>query len=80
MITDKFGCQLNEGDWILYVPRGDKDAGSSLRHGEIREIKKAMGEMVFINIVGKDHFTTPNHCVKFSQEEVTMRKMESGIE
>lgn len=74
-ITDKFGCVINPGDWVLYVPVADK--GVSLKYGQVESFGKILGSMTFVNIKDTDEYAMPYRCVLFSQEEYTMRKLES---
>lgn len=80
VITDKFGCNLAVGDYILFVPVG----GSELWWGEIESFRDIAlfdknHSSWTINIVENDLFTQPHRCVKFSQEEVLMRKLSADI-
>lgn len=84
-IFDKFGCRLKVGDGILYVPMGGTEH-YPLKWGVIESFQNLnfLGRNRtpnwYINIVGEgDGFTSPHKCVRFSKEEVTMRKLESGI-
>jgi len=79
VITDKFGCRLAVGDWVIYVPI-DPSNGGALHYGCISRIVTSHswpGGFDFIDIEGQEHSTKPSRCVKFSQEEYTMRKLES---
>jgi hypothetical protein len=75
VITDKFGCRLEVGDWVLYVPIDT--SGATLKYGQIGSFGKVLDSSMFVNIKDSEEFTKPGRCVKFSQEEYTMRKLES---
>lgn len=79
--TDRFGADINVGDWIIYTPMASEGTqpAKMLQHGQIGSISK-MGPTVFINIKDVDGiFTLPDRCFKFSDEEMTMRKLETGL-
>jgi hypothetical protein len=79
VITDRFNCKIEPGDWVLYVPV-DPGSPGGIMHGQIRAINH-LGSLTFIRFEGWDdkHFTQPHKCVRFSQEEMLMRKLESGL-
>lgn len=76
--TDRFDCRIAVGDWVVYIPYGNLEAGTVLRHGSIMRFSSILGGETIINIDGGD-WTLPRLCIRFSQEELTMRKLESGI-
>jgi len=85
VITDIFGHELNKGDWIVYSPIDpDGLVGRGLRHGQIASVSTGLfhqlGGSAIIYIEGHEHFTQADRCMKFSLEEATMRKLESGSE
>lgn len=77
-ITDRFDCRIALGDCIVYIPYGNLHAGTVLKHGRIVKFGTILGGETIINIDGGD-WTLPRLCIRFSQEELTMRKLESGI-
>jgi len=81
MITDRFRCKIEKGDWILYIPV-TADGQSVLRWGQI----EGFMDIAFttpdsndwiIKIVGEEDITQPHRCIKFTEEEMTMRKLQS---
>jgi hypothetical protein len=83
-IFDKFGRPLREGDHVLYVPLPSGRPIVSLQWGEIESYEKpiwhgapgTLDQECIIEIVGTTERTRPSLCVKFSEEEFTLRILE----
>lgn len=77
VITDKFGCRLYVDDWILYVPV-DPLSGQNLKYGQVQRFSGyKRGNLRVIQIKDSKDYTTSERCVKFSQEEYVVRKLQS---
>lgn len=76
VITDWFGCEMKEGDWVIYHPISIDPVG--FRHGQISEFNRSVlsDSLVFVNMANGDS-AQPSKCIKLSQEDFTMRKLES---
>lgn len=79
VITDRFDCEIGVDDWVVYIPYGNPNIGAILRYGRITKINTIlMGGEIIVNIDGGD-WTLPRLCIRFSPEEIVMRKLESGL-
>lgn len=86
-MTDWFGCELSVGDWVIYVPITNDV--TMFRHGKVKKIRHMFSDtgMEYIYVhnkeAGKDQnyedMTLRSRCIKLSQEEALMRKLESGL-
>ncbi len=76
VITDRFDCVIGVDDWVVYIPYGNLNAGAVLRHGRITRVSTILGGEIILNMDGGD-WTLPRLCIRFSQEELVMRKLES---
>lgn len=79
--VDMFGAPLKVGDWIVYdaISGTAKDHRRKLYYGQISRMSRVMSSMLSIDVdneeLGEHNFTSPDRCLKFSQEEWTMRKL-----
>lgn len=80
MITDRFNRKIDVGDWVIYVPLSP-ESPRSLYYGKISKIKTTiLSDMVFLEIENHQGFTQPRACIKFSEEEMLMHKLEANID
>ena len=76
-IFDKFGCRLHVGDWVLYTPIRTT-TGAGLRYSQVTKIRILIGSMAVVYLDNEEDDIAHSHnCVKFSLEEVTVRRLES---
>lgn len=80
MTTDKFGVELNVGDYAIYVPFSPSNP-RSLKHGKITTISENSTFFatmpVFVYFENGD-YADINNCLKFSDEQMALHKLGSN--
>lgn len=72
--TDAFGSVIGQGDWVIVT------IATRLYHDQIKEIVRSGEHNIdFIHLVNTEQVVNRFQCMKFSPEEMTMRKLESVV-
>lgn len=84
MIKDRFGSSLEVGDWAVYVPVSEYGSVEAMRWGRISRFQNLAFTSTsrkdwIVFFEDEDDFTKPYRCMKYSPEEMTIKKLNSGL-